>query len=303
MRSNYTQTVLSLPSLLNSAHVTRLAEDAGVTSIDYSLPKYLVENNRVARFLKSRGYRYVFFPSTWWGITEHSPLADEEFDARSEFRLADEARRTELRLAVLRSTLLRYTLRRERGDTLHYLRSFEGLRRLPANPAPTFAFAHFLSPHIPYFFDERCRPLDRPITAAMEADTPEQRAAYVRQARCVDGLVLELVTTLLRQSPTPPVIIIVGDHGSRFTGVRYYERPDSVSAAFVRERFGAFGAFYLPAGGESAFREPVTLVNVLGNVLRYYFDVDLPPSPNDMYVSGERPYRFYRVDPRQFSER
>jgi hypothetical protein len=301
MRSNYTQTVLSLPSLLNAAHVTQLSRDAGVTSIDYSLPKYLVENNRAARFLKSRGYKYVLFPSAWWGITEHSPLADEEFDARQEFRLADEARRTELRLAVLRSTLLRSTLRRERGDTLYYFRSFEGLRRVPADPAPTFVFAHFLLPHIPYFFDERCRPLDRPITGGREADTPEQRAAYIAQARCVDGLVLELVTTLLRQSPTPPVILIVGDHGSRFTDVHYYDHPDSVPDAFIRERFGAFGAFYLPAGGDSAFREPVTVVNVLGNVLRYYFGADLPRSPDDMYVSGVRPYRFYRVDPRRYS--
>ena len=300
VRSNYTQTVLSLPSLLNAAHVTQLSRDAGVTSIDYSLPKYLVENNRAARFLKSRGYKYVLFPSAWWGITEHSPLADEEFDARPEFRLGDEPRRTELRLAVTRSTLLRYTMRRERGDTLYYLRSFQGLSRMPADPAPTFVFAHFLLPHIPYFFDERCRPLERPISGAMEADTPEQRAAYIAQARCVDGLVLDLVTTLLRESPTPPVILLVGDHGSRFTDPRYYDRPDSVPDAFIRERFGAFGAFYLPAGGGSAFTEPVTLVNVLGDVLRYYFSADLPRSPDEMYVSGVRPYRFYQVDPRRY---
>ena len=125
--------------------------------------------------------------------------------------------------------------------------------------------------------------------------------AYIAQARCVDGLVLDLVTTLLRQSPTPPVILIVGDHGSRFTDVHYYDHPDSVPDAFIRERFGAFGAFYLPAGGDSAFREPVTVVNVLGNVLRYYFGADLPRSPDDMYVSGVRPYRFYRVDPPRYS--
>ena len=67
--------------------------------------------------------------------------------------------------------------------------------------------------------------------------------------------------------------------------------------ALFRERFGAFGAFYLPAGGDSVFREPVSLVNVLGNVLRYYFNADVRPTTNDMYVSGEQPYRFYPVDP------
>jgi hypothetical protein len=95
---------------------------------------------------------------------------------------------------------------------------------------------------------------------------------------------------------------VVGDHGPRFADVGFYGHPESVSTAFIRERFGAFGAFYLPAGGHREFREPVTLVNVLGNVLRYYFNADLPPSGDDMYVSGEQLYRFYRVDARLLEE-
>ena len=132
----------------------------------------------------------------------------------------------------------------------------------------------------------------------LEADTPEQRAAYIGQVRCVDRLVLDLVTSLLRRSSTPPVIAVVGDHGPRFSDVGFYGHPERVSAAFVRERFGAFGAFYLPAGGDSALGRPVTLVNVMGNVLRYYFAADLPPVADSMYVSGERLYCFYPVEPR-----
>ena len=303
VRSNYTQTVTSLTSLLNAAHVTGIAKDVGETTTDFTLPKHLVANNRVARFLKARGYRYVLFPSAWWNVTEHSPLADVEFDARPEFRLADEVRRTELRLAVLRSTLLRNAFRRARGDADFYRRTFAGLREVPADTTPTFTFAHVLLPHIPYVFDERCRPLASPIPSTAEDDSPAQRAAYLRQLRCVDSMVLDLVTTLLRRSATPPIILVVGDHGSRFTDVHYYERPDRVSPAFVRERFGVLGAFYLPAGGAAAFEEPVSLVNVMGNVLRYYFNAALPRSSDEMYVSGERPYRFYRVDASQYSGR
>lgn len=301
VRSNYAQTYLSLSSLLNFAHVTRLAEDAGVTSKDHSLPTYLVKHNRAARFLKERGYEYLLFPSAWWAATANSPLADEEFDSRQKFELGHELGRTELRRAVLRSTLLRFAFRSDQAPiplVQHFLRSFEGLHEVPANPAPTFTFAHVLLPHVPYLLDERCRPLEHSIPDDMEADTPEQRADYIGQVRCVDRLILDLVTTLLRRSSTPPVILVVGDHGPRFADVGFYGHPESVSTAFIRERFGAFGAFYLPAGGGSAFREPVTLVNVLRNVLGYYFNAELPPSLNDMYVSGEQPYRFYRVDPR-----
>ena len=306
MRSNYVQTYLSVASLLNAAHVTTLAQDAGPESMDHSLPTYLVRNNRVASFLKQRGYKYVLFPSAWWAATAGSPLADEVFDPVPEFNLQHELRRTELRSTVVRSTLLRFLLR---GDdsaiplTQHFQRSLEGMRRVPADPAPTFSFAHILLPHIPYLLDEKCRPLKQGIPDDMEADTPEQRADYVGQVRCIDGLVLDLVTALIRRSATAPVILVVGDHGPRFADVGFYGHPGTVSRAFIRERFGAFGAFYLPAGGERALTETVSLVNVLGHVLRFYFDADLPVNPDEMYVSGQQPYHFYRVDPALLRDR
>lgn len=301
MRSNYVQTYLSVTSLLNFSQVTQLTEDLGPSSTDHSLPTYLVRHNRAARFLREHGYRYVLFPSAWWAATATSPLADVEFDPHEGFELGYEIHRTELRLAVARSSLLRYVLPDELPQVpmvAQFLRSFEGLREVPLDPAPTFTFAHLLLPHIPYILDERCRPLTHPVADDQEADTPAQRAAYVAQVRCADRLVLELVTTLLRRSRTPPVILVVGDHGPRFADVGFYGHPARVSTAFVRERFGALGAFYLPAGGGSAFREPVTLVNVLGDVLRYYLGAAVPRSDDAMYVSGQELYRFYPVDPR-----
>jgi hypothetical protein len=287
-------------SLLNFAHITRLAQDAGPTSKDHSLPTYLVKHNRAAGFLKDRGYKYVLFPSAWWAATANSPLADEEFDPHQKSDLQHEIFRSELRLTMIRSTLLRSTIRSHKAHlpvVQHVIRSFEGLHRVPDDPAPTFTFAHVLLPHVPYLVDERCHPLEHMIPDNMEADTPEQREDYIGQVRCVDRLVLDLVNTLLQRSSTPPVILIVGDHGPRFADVGFYGHPEKVSRAFLRERFGAFGAFYLPAGGNSAFKEPVTLVNVLGNVLRYYFNADIPANANEMYVSGEQLYRFYPTDP------
>ncbi len=300
VRSNYVQTYLSVASLLNAAHMTRLTDDAGLTSSDHTLPTYLVKHNRVTRFLKEHGYKYVLFPSAWWGATKDSPLADETFDAESGSSFADVVRRTELRRAVLASTLLHLVVKPEREPTPvaeQIFRSIEGLRRVPADPAPTFTFVHLLLPHAPYLLDAQCRPLAHPIADDMQKDTPEQRADYIGQVRCVDGLLLDAVTGLVQRSSTPPVILVVGDHGSGFSDLGFYGHPERVPPAFIRERFGAFGAFHLPAGGDSLFREPVTLVNVMGHVLRYYFNADLPESANDMYVSGQELFRFYPVEP------
>jgi hypothetical protein len=300
LTANYTQSILSIPSLLNASHVTQLAQDAGVGNRSHALPKFLVEHNRTARFLKKQGYKYVLFPSSWWPPTQHSPLADVEFDARPGFNLKDETRLTELRTAVLNSTLFRYQSR-GKIDTLYDIRSARGLRRMPADTAPTFVLAHFLLPHMPYFLDASCRALERPIV--VERNTPEQRAAYAAQMQCVDRLVLDVVRTLLRDSRPEPVIVLVGDHGSRFSDPKYFEHPERASRAFVRERLAALGAFYLPAGGDSAFTGPVSLVNVMGNVLRYYFNAQLPRNADEMYVSGDYPYRYYRVDSTGYANR
>jgi hypothetical protein len=297
MQSNYTQTLLSLPSLLNATHLTQLTRDEDETSRSYVVPSYLTENNRAARFLKSLGYRYVLFPSAWFPATQDSPLADVVFDPWPEFSLATEARRTELRRAVVRSTMLRRWSRTMSSDRSFDLRFMDGLRRMPADSAPTFVLAHSVLSHHPYYLDASCRTLERPLAPKdVEDGQPVYRAARVAQLRCVDSLVVDVVTTLLRESRPEPVILVVGDHGTQYADPLHLQHPQSVSPAFVRERFGAFGAFHLPAGGDSALAGSVTLVNVMGHVLRYYFGADLPASTDDRYVSGVEPYRFYRVD-------
>ena len=299
MQSNYTHTLHSVTSLLNFEHVTQLTEDAGPRNPDFSIEAHLVAHNRAARFLKAQGYRYVFFPSAWWSLTADSPIADEEFRAVPGVDLPYSLWRTQLRYWVIRSSLLRNVawLQADRvTDPRHYLRTFEGLKQVPADTAPTFAFAHLLITHGPFLLDSTCAPSARPVLRITENNSPRTRAAYLQQLRCADRLVLDLVTTVLRRSPTPPIIIVVGDHGSRFSDPHFFARPQRASVALTRERFGAFGAFYLPAGGDSLFKERVTLVNVLRNVFRYYFGAELPPVPNQQFVTGWKSYKFYPRD-------
>jgi hypothetical protein len=97
----------------------------------------------------------------------------------------------------------------------------------------------------------------------------------------------------------PPIIILQGDHGTSLLGATGYRRAGGVPPDAARERFGAFGAYYLPDGGAAAFGDTVTVVNVLGNVLRYYFGAQLPRAGDEQYISPAKfPYAFRRVDAR-----
>ena len=292
VRSNYVHTLLSLPSMLNSAHVSALEHELGPKSRHPALPNYLLEHNRVASYLEARGYRYVFFPSHWWYSTSGSSTADAEFRAWTGFDFMRALSTGELQRTVGGGSVLRYFDRDHHWEADHVRRTFEGLAAVPHADRPVFVFAHILKPHDPFVFDRECRTLAR----KKEVD---EAASYIEQLECTNRLLLGTVREILRTSKVPPIIILQGDHGTSLLGATGYARAGKVPPAVARERFGALGAYYLPDGGAAAFGDTVTVVNVLGNVLRYYFGAHLPRAGDEQYISpADFPYQFRRVDSR-----
>jgi len=296
VRSNYTRSVLSIPSLVNFAHMNVVEQELGASK-DKSLLYHLLQSNRAARFLKSRGYRYYLFPSPDWAGTRGSPLADSVFSAWPDNVLGRELRRTNLRRGWISVTMLKHIISPNLYEHEFIHRTFRGLAEMPRDPAPTFAFAHFLSPHRPYLLDAQChRRTGSPNDPPMRYGSLQDLEAYLAQVRCMNQLTLRLVRELLRTSDVPPVILLQSDHGTMTT--RYWGTPpEQARPEQIRERFGAFGAYYLPDGGTPP--DTMTVVNVLRYVFRQYFGADLPPLPDDQYYSvpSPQPYRFVRVNP------
>ncbi|MBA3259615.1 MAG: hypothetical protein H0T68_09140 [Gemmatimonadales bacterium] len=288
VRSNYFHTILSLPSLLNAAHLHRVGDELPEGVTDPALVNRLLERSRVASYLKARGYRYVFFPSMWWNSTRWAPLADSVVQVWPGFKPGQAAFRTEFRRVVQEGSALRYLTRRGPWDADHVRRTLGAFKELSSVNDPVFAFAHVLSPHSPYVFDREC---GTPSSSA----AADRKEGYIGQLECLNSMVLDVATRLLLDSEVPPVIILQGDHGT--STLRYSSAPSAelVPADAARERFGAFGAYYLPDSGEVAFGDTVTVVNVLGNVLRHYFGADLPREPDERYLSLEgSAYEFHR---------
>ena len=179
------------------------------------------------------------------------------------------------------------------ADADHIARTFAAVARVPRIPGPVFAFAHVLSPHQPFIFESDCRP----VAGKPAAGSRKVGGRYVGQIECLDRMVLKLVTSLLRDSDVPPVILLQGDHGSGSPAFDTAATVEDIPLAAAHDRFGAFGAYYLPDHGSAAFGDSVTVVNVLGNVLRQYFGADLPREPDDLYLSSyPAPYAFKRAN-------
>ena len=293
VRSNYLHTLLSLPSMLNAAHLTALEGELGADVKHPRLPNYLLEHGRVPRYLQERGYEFVFYPSDWWHSTATSPLADVVFRPWRGFDLMRKMGGGELERTVRGATILSYFNRSHRWEADHVRRTLRGVAALAgADPRPHFAFAHILKPHNPYVFDRNCDPLPR-------QKEDDDVGPYLEQVECLNRLLLATVRQILADSPVPPVIVLQGDHGTKLLHATGYRSPELVPAAAARERVGAFGAYYLPDGGAEAFGDTVTVVNVMGNVLRHYFGADLPRAGDEQYISpADAPYDFRRVDAR-----
>ncbi len=290
--SNYTETRFSLPSLLNAAYVTGVARELPDGTADPTLVNHLLDRSRLARFLRARGYRYVVFPSLWWGATRASTIADSVVEVWDGFQIGRELARTEFRRVLRRTTVLDYLHRDDPFDRDFVRRTLDGLARLPSVRAPVFAFAHLLSPHTPFVFDSTCG------TPPRYVEGRQRTADYLGQVQCLNRMLLATVTRLIRDSDVPPVILLQGDHGSSMLRFWAAPSPERVPAGAAWERFGAFGAYYLPDGGAAALGDSVTVVNVLGHVLRHYFDADLAREPDEWHLSIESaPYHFVRVDP------
>jgi hypothetical protein len=207
-----------------------------------------------------------------------------------------EATRSDLRRSFVRSTLLDRIHRDHAWDADHVRRTLAGLELVPQRAEATFTFAHLINPHGPYALSADCETLKARLR---DGRWPSRGGApYIDQLQCLNRMVLRVVTRLLEHSSVPPIILIVGDHGTNSLRYSSAKSARHVSPAQARERFGAFGAFYLPDGGGRSFADTVTLVNVFRNVLNHYFDAGIPAVPDDLYMSLERtPFDFVRVDP------
>jgi hypothetical protein len=297
LRSNYSQTMLSVPSLLNFEHVTTLAQDLKANDPDHSIPTYITRNNRTARFLRERGYEYLLFPMQFFEATRDSPLATYTYRGPPGSGALEATQATELWRVAIYSTLLQKVRKQSRYDGQFILDELRALRDVPARTAPTFSVAHLPVGHRPFPFDRNCGPTDLDPVVGTGLATAGDRNALLGSIQCANRQVLGTVTELLRRSPVAPIIVLVGDHGTLHGGWPNETGAPIDSAA--AERLSPLGAFFMPDGGGAMFADSVTHVNVFRNVLRYYFGAELPPASNEGFLNqaGE-PFVFHPVDER-----
>jgi hypothetical protein len=284
-RSNYLLTVLSLSSALNMRHLDDQKALAALAQTDVRHvrdARHLVNDNEVFRAVHAMGYTTVALSPGF-----------EEVALRQADRFIDTGQINEVELLGLRHSALGALLSVVAPDALadsQRARIDSGFReaaRIAAEPhtEPRFVFVHIPSPHVPIVFDANgghvaARDL---VTFFDEGGLvgrlprKEFGAIYSGQVDYLNKRTLDLVDSIVSSAATPPVVLVMSDHGSA-SGVTFADLEHSDLDERSSNLFAA-----LTPGLPHLFPDDVTLVNVFGGLLNAYFGTAYPTRPNTVY--------------------
>lgn len=304
-RTNYVQTALSLSSSQNIRYLDDLKE-IGVDSFSREPLTELIQNSEIRRFLEIKAYRFVAF-STGYSVTEIKD-ADFYFSRYHDGLNITDFEGLLLNDSIIGAFLVQLNLDiyspnyQSQRELIQY--TFDKLGVVSSIRGPKFVFAHIISPHPPFVFNEYGDAVN-PRWSYTKSDgnyfpgeMNEYIAGYINQIEFINKMLIEAIDSIISKSENPPIIIIQGDHGP---GLLF--NFDSVEESCLKERASILNAFLLPQAGSSSLYETITPVNSFRVILDTYFGTQLDLIEDEsFYSTWLRPYDLINItESSQFS--
>lgn len=262
--SNYMWTPLSISSTLNMGYLQDNPAYTAATNKDI-VTEDLIKHSLVRQRLESTGYRTVAF-ATGFPFNE---ITDADFyiepPTSMESSRGFEALLVQISLLrVLQDfgyVQINQTASAEfRDRTLFALDHFDDLARMGG---PKFVYIHIIAPHPPFVFGPQGESVDPKDFITTEGQYTDDKyfQGYVDQVEFISREIVRSLQQLLEESPTPPVIILQGDHGP------WKQQGEN--------RVSILNAYYLP-GHSNALYPGISPVNSFRIVFNQYFHANDP---------------------------
>lgn len=274
-RSNYVQTELSLTSTLNLEYLDQIVRPIGNVVEQRMLLDQMIDDSRVSRFLRSKGYLYYAITTGFPALTFRSADVVVEQESGSTLFLNALREKTPFPTPEVAYTS-QYDARR------FYLeggyRAIENLA--PPGPKPRFVIVHILAPHPPFVFGPKGEPRrpkgpygfwDGSHFHDIYAGRNDYVTGYREQAQYIAKRTLDAIDKLARTGPRAPIILIQGDHGPKnAVNQDFLEKTD------LDEAFGILSAFRVPDSIKAKLYPSISPVNTFRLLLSEMFTEDFP---------------------------
>jgi hypothetical protein len=264
-RTNYDYTQAAIVAALDMDYLTSLYPY--LEQLNTKDTWVLLKKSRVRNLLEQAGYKTVAFNTgyEWSNLRDadiYLSLGNDSYSLQKvnpfEAMLIKSTA-----LLILTDSQVQFLLSRFKDVNFPYSyhvisQNFilEQLPLIAKDPDPTFAFVHLLVPHVPFVFAPDGSIVSDPLfyngDKAWPGDDVHRTLGYANQVEFIDRKMVEIMRAILAESVTPPIIVIMGDHG-----------------LLGENRYEILNAYYLPAGGSRELYPSITPVNSF----RVIFDV------------------------------
>ena len=277
--SNYAQTQLSLASGLNFAYLDAFGEGYREGNTSRLGLSELIRHSQTRQIFEQLGYRVIAFDTgyeaTRWKDADLylSPQVVQDIDDFEAMFI----RTTAARLIAEGVSFLDVPPDWEKRDQLHRERILYTLSKLSTiveMPSPKFVFAHLITPHWPHVFG--------PDGEAVHEHN-DSISGYRNQVEFINSRIEPILSTLINESTTPPIIILQADHGS------VIESPE--------QRMSILNAYYFPDEANPVLYESISPVNTFRLVFNTYFNANFPLLEDiSNYSRYETPYKYQQYE-------
>ena len=269
--SNYPNTSLSVPSIINMIYFDFIPDNLGKDSKNIKVVEKMINENNVMKILQANGYKIT----TLDGAIDRTPdtyLADIRL-CNSIFDINPDIRKNfaivYVPIVSLRELIFDEVIRSKLECSFSALMDFD---EDPKNP--DFVVAHLRFPHSPYIYDS--------FGNSISINDMGDKNGYLEQLKFANKKTLEIIDSIQERS-SENIIIIISDHG-----YRYYINWENPTVDDYIRGFNNLAAYYLP--GEEK-HETIALVNIFRTIFNSYLEMNYEIlDDRQIWYSMEKPF-------------
>ena len=265
-RSNYNYTPFAAASLLNMSYLPLQDKNRGQSDLAFCYKK--IRDNNLLRLLQHNNYQFINYSIFNF---EGQPARVNETFLPVKTRLITSQTflsriNRDIRFNLITKWKSGSELRKLTYSTLHNNNNIYKLTWNIANEKstrPKFVYSHLMMPHYPYYYDENENEL--PFERLVEGNQVNQKD-YIRYLQYSNKKLLDLIGHIQQSSATPPIIVLMGDHG-----FRHFTQPVKNDYYFLNHI-----SVNMPGQNFAAFTDSLTSVNLFRTILNTQFRQSLP---------------------------